>query len=326
MLSLLLVVALEATAPAVLGAVEGAADPGAASLASRLIRDGKALFKRGKYAQAAALFERANAVNESPEALLNLGRTYERLKDVAKAVRAYKEYLRLAPNGPSARAVTGSTAQLTKGLATQGRQLLIISVHPAGAQVEVNTLDQGPVPVVVEVTPGEYRVSVRAPDYQSISRVVTVTAARPTELIFTLTAKAPENPVTAPDPKDPGTEAGTPDTPLADPPPSLTPEPITMTMTPTEVVAPPPPRPRGGRTWTWVAAGTAVAGAGAGVTFGLMADGQATELRTKEHTGQGAQDLVARGRSYALVANVSYGVAAAAAATAVVLFFVEGRD
>jgi hypothetical protein len=75
--------------------------------------------------------------------------------------------------------------------------------------------------------------------------------------------------------------------------------------------------------FTYVAGGVAVAGVGAGVTFGLLANSNASTLRGSVHTSDQANGYVNNAKTDATVANISYGVAAAAAATAIVLFFVE---
>ena len=105
-----------------------------------------------------------------------------------------------------------------------------------------------------------------------------------------------------------------------------------------ELVKQPPPeehpveRPaRGVRTWTWVAAGAAVVFAGSATYFGLSMQSKYDSLNSScgsaagaSYTGcsQGDIDGVLLRRN---LANVSWGVAAAAAATAGILFFIEGQ-
>ncbi len=81
---------------------------------------------------------------------------------------------------------------------------------------------------------------------------------------------------------------------------------------------------RKGRLWTWVVGAGAVAATGAGVGLGVAARTAADQTAsppqgvTPAQQAQSAQGL-------ATGANVAYGVAAAAAVGAVVLFFLEGR-
>jgi hypothetical protein len=89
-----------------------------------------------------------------------------------------------------------------------------------------------------------------------------------------------------------------------------------------------PPAEKKGRVWTYVAGGVAVAGLGAGIALGVVANGTAASL-TRSSTPQPdrahADALVASARGQALGADISYGVAGAAAVVAVVLFFVEAH-
>jgi hypothetical protein len=96
-------------------------------------------------------------------------------------------------------------------------------------------------------------------------------------------------------------------------------------------VSPPPPPPRPRRIWTWVAAGAALAVGGAALGLGLSAKSSYDEFRELDAKRDPAlsgqlDDLDGTIKGRATGANVCVGVAAAAAVTSVVLFFVEGRQ
>ena len=105
-----------------------------------------------------------------------------------------------------------------------------------------------------------------------------------------------------------------------------TPTPVASNTPPESIVAKPAPAKSGGkRVFTWVAAGGAVVAGGVGAGLGVMAGGASNELRASQHSRLEADALVSKANSMGLGANVAYGVAGAAAVTAVILFFVEGR-
>jgi hypothetical protein len=85
---------------------------------------------------------------------------------------------------------------------------------------------------------------------------------------------------------------------------------------------PPPPRPR---RWTWIVGGSAVLTLGAGLGVGLSARAD-HEAWSEEWVDRERWDgLRHSGERKELAANVLFGVGAALAVTAAVLYFVEGR-
>jgi hypothetical protein len=88
------------------------------------------------------------------------------------------------------------------------------------------------------------------------------------------------------------------------------------------------PAPRKTRLWTWIAAGAAGAATALALGFGITAHLSHTEYKDAASAGEIERyyDLQDKVSKHALAANVSLGIAAAFAATAVVLFFVEGRE
>lgn len=66
-----------------------------------------------------------------------------------------------------------------------------------------------------------------------------------------------------------------------------------------------------------------MAALGGGITFGVLSNAKANELRAEQHTREVATGLSNTSTQFATGANIAYGVAAGAAITAVILFFVE---
>jgi hypothetical protein len=80
------------------------------------------------------------------------------------------------------------------------------------------------------------------------------------------------------------------------------------------------------RLWTWVAAGTALAALGAGIGVGVSANADFDEYELSCNEAHAyCNELGDRVDTKDRVANAMFGVAGAAAAAAVVLYFVEGR-
>src|SRR5580704_3012389 len=54
-------------------------------------------YREARYKDAIDLFRKANALDPHADLVFNVGQAYEKLGDVANALRSYREYLRLDP-------------------------------------------------------------------------------------------------------------------------------------------------------------------------------------------------------------------------------------
>jgi hypothetical protein len=219
-------------------------------------------------------------------------------------LRAYRDYLRLLPDAHDKENVTDAMANLERRLREKGVQQLMVFADPPQARIVVDGQDLGLSPATVELMAGNHTMVVTADGYEKVERSFVMQTTRATEMTITL------RPVTAAPPVN--------DVPKAEPAvnlsPPLPPPPVVM------VASEAPPKRR---VWTFVAGGAAVAGLGAGVVMGVVANNTAERMRSEVRPQVEAQALHDRAQSMAIGANVAYGVAAVAAATAVVLFFVE---
>lgn len=144
---------------------------------------------------------------------------------------------------------------------------------------------------------------------------------------------ADEPPDTAPPTKngpsteeEPSLDASPDDRPLVELPPTSRPdqrlkpdEPRAPAIVPLGKSGPPPPR---GRELTYLFTGTAIAAAGVGLVLGV----NARTLESRANAAYFAQDgleLGEKARSTALAANISYGVALAAASTAIIFLLAQ---
>jgi PEGA domain len=292
-----------------LSAASAEDDAAATAKAKTLFTNGQKLYKAGKYADAIAKFEEAFKVKSHPVIYFNIGKCWEQLGDSAKALRNFRDYLRLSPDASDRQQVTDSIANLERRLREKGVQQLLIFAEPANAKIVVDGKDLGPSPASVELTAGSHELVVTAEGMDKVQRTITTTLTRATEMTITLQAAGSTPPLVSDAPKkDPDTKVGDPGPPPPPPP---------VVTVPTEK--------KGGRLFTYVAGGVAVAALGAGIGMGVAAEANAKELReTKEPLVDGRADQLAQSANgLATGANVAYATAGAALVVAVILFFVE---
>ncbi len=272
--------------------------------AKELFQWAQKLYKQARYTEAIAKFEEAYAARPHPVIYFNIGKCYEQLGETAKAMRAYKDYLRLMPDAADKETVTDAIANLERRLKEQGVQQLMVYAEPATATIEVDGKPLGSSPASVELKAGNHQLTVKADGFETVDRSIVMSTAHSTEMTISLRPKT----------EAPKEVAAKDDTPKK-----------------TDLVPPPPPpsepelveQPKKGHTFTYVAGGVAVAGLGAGIALGLMANGDANSLKGSTHSRADATNLANGAQGKALGANISYGVAGAAAVAAVVIFFLE---
>ena len=283
--------------------------------AKDLFAAGQKLYKADKYAEAIVKFEAAYTVTPHPVIYFNIARCYEQLGDAPKAIKAYKDYLRLMPSAKDREAVNESVAALERKVREKTLARVTVTAEPAGARVEVDGKAVAGTPAIAEVPPGTHQVLVSLEGHDSVERTVATTAGQAVDLTVTLRKTA--------DPKGSASDAPRKDEPAAGA--SLTPGPSVAGQVSQPGVTEQPRK----RVATWVVGGVAVAGLGTGIALGLMSSSATSAMRapivspatyptTAERDAQ-----VKNITTLAVGADVAYGVAAAAAVTAVVLFFVE---
>src|SRR4051812_44887339 len=112
-----------------------------AQKAKEVFTAGKKLYDQAKYAEAVKRFEQAYALKPHPVIFFNIGKCYELLGDSAKAMRAYRDYLRLLPEANDRQAVTDAVTNLERKLRDRGVQQLMIFTDPPNAQIQVDGKD-----------------------------------------------------------------------------------------------------------------------------------------------------------------------------------------
>lgn len=290
--------------------------------ARELFQWAQKLYKQARYAEAIGKFEEAYAIRPHPVIYFNIGKCHEQLGDTPKALRSYRDYLRLAPEANDRETVTDAIANLERRLKERGVQQLMVFSEPPNARIEVDGKVLGSSPATVELQAGNHKMTVSADGFETVDRAFVMSATRSMEMTINL------RPVNAP--KDPGPPPPTP--PLVDVPKKEEPaKTAALTPAPTGEQKPdvtkegPAPVKKKSRVYTWVAAGVAVAGAGAATGLGLSAVGAKESYMAS--AGQPYDQRIGLYNSAAGLetgTNVAWAVAGTAAVTAVVLFFVEG--
>jgi tetratricopeptide (TPR) repeat protein len=281
-----------------------------ATRAREIFKVAQKLYKEARYADAITKFEEAYTLKPSPVIIYNIGKCHEQLGDVPKAMRSYRDYLRLSPDANDKDTVSDAIANLERRLKEKGLQQLLVFADPPTALIEVDGKLLGNSPASIELTAGNHTLNVKADGYETTERSFVMQTARATEMTINL-RKVDAITASADIPKKEDLK------PIA-----LTPSSTGTTVAGTEVTKAAESDQKRGRVWTWVAGGMAVASAGAGVGLGVAAQGTAAKV-PMAIPGQ-APAQAQQAQSLALGANVAYAVAGAAAVTAVILFFVEG--
>jgi tetratricopeptide (TPR) repeat protein len=286
-----------------------AAPPADVEKAGKSFDSAKRLYKQARYADALAKFEEAYRIKPHPVILFNIGKCYEHLGDIPKALRNYRDYLRLEPDAKDRQTVSDAIANLERRMEDQGVQQLVVNSDPTGARVTVDDRSLGNAPASAELAPGNHQVSLSLEGYEPVQRSFVMPSNKSMELSFALKASAP-----APEAREQ--------------PPAFSPPPLVLTP-PTAVPGIEhqlTPAPQAGpRRWSYVAAVLGVVAGGAGVGMGLASRSATNDLRSQVHSGAEAQQLADKSTRLATGANIAYGGAATAAVAALVLFILEPR-
>ncbi len=272
--------------------------------ARELFQTGQKLYKQARYAEAISKFEEANVLRSHPVTYFNIGKCYQQLGETGKSLRAFRDYLRLAPDATDKDSVLSSVATLERRLREKGVQQLLIFVEPPSAQIAVDGKALGVAPASVELAAGNHVLVVSAEGYEKIERTFAWQTAHASEMSLSLRVQPQGTVLVA-------------DAPV-----------VEKSVTAVELTPPPvleaSAAPSKKRVWTYVAGGAAVASLGVAIGCGvsalsLSAENEKTVHDNKVEANQAEREIILMRDA----SNVSYAVAGAAAVTAAILFFVE---
>src|SRR3954469_11854127 len=92
----------------------------------------RATYPKARYKDAIDLFLQANRLDPHPELVFNVGQAYEKAGDVPNALRAYRDYLRLAPEAADRATIETSIKNLEQRLREKGVQQVSVFSTPSG--------------------------------------------------------------------------------------------------------------------------------------------------------------------------------------------------
>lgn len=266
--------------------VAGAQTADERNRARQLYTEAQALFEAGNHAQAEASFRAAYAAVPSPVVLKAIAAAQEHQGNISGAIETLEQYLQAAPQAQDHAQVQ---QQLT-GL--RGRPAVVaISSTPPGAAIWVDGRDTGhTTPHAIDMRGGQRTVELRMAGYASTQQTFTTRPGTRMRLEMNLSVGADPLGSQGGDGQGAGGGGGGGGS-GASSDPSAT---------------------------VWIFAGVGAAGLISGTVFGFLALSEQSSFDLEP-----SNDAADRGETFALVADISFGLAAAGAITAIVLYIVE---
>jgi hypothetical protein len=275
--------------------------------ARELYAEGQAHFDAGRFEEARTAFEAAYREVPNPVVLLGVASAEERLGRNLDAARTLRRYLRQRVDAPDRTAIaeritaldpSGATAQEESPAASTLR----VTSTPEGATIGLDGQATGQVtPAELTVSPGDHTLTLSLDGYESISETITMTPGDTSEWSPTLSA----TPTT---PSEEGGLEGEADVFGAQADGSDVDAAADESATSATVSGDP-------STGVWVTTGVAGVGLVTGTVFGFLALSAQSDFDVNP-----TADTADRGETFALVADLAFGVAIAAGITAIVLY------
>lgn len=298
-----------------------------------LLDQGSVLYREGDFEGALAKFNQAYQVYPSPKLWFDIGQAENDLHRPVEALQAFERFLATPSDAPpdAVRDARTAVADLQGKLGA-----LRIQCPNPGAEIELDgkALGPAPLPAPVWALPGRHTLTARRgatlSDNKAHTRTVDGTVDR---TVDGTVDRSFDGTVEKTIELAPGvTDTVVLELPQARPSPRFARQPADVARSRAPSLLEPTP-PHGwwlGRRWTWVAAGAAVLSAGGAVTFGLLMQSKFDDLDKSCGKGSAAWPGCSPADFQSLdrrktAANVLWGVAGAAAATAAILFVLEGR-
>ena len=292
------------------------ASPEAKSKAKTMLNEGSALYQLGDYAGALEKFNQAHATYASPKIWFNIGQANRDLGRLDDAMAAFEKFL-IGASDASPEAIADAQKAVAELKPKLGQ--VRIECQPAGTEVNIDgkVVGQAPLLEPIWAMPGRHQITALSTETSPVVETVNVVAGE--EILVDLKPNAVPVAVQ--------TETPAPATAIR----------LPLKENPYEDFSVAQPKihkqPAGwwlGRKWTWAAAGSTVVFATTATIAGAMMQSKFDSLRSScgraspTHTGCGKSDIDSV-NSRKDIANVFWGLTAAAAVTTGALFHFEGR-
>jgi tetratricopeptide (TPR) repeat protein len=155
-------------------------------VAETRFNEGVAAYRQGRYLEAIAAFQAADAILPSAALSFNAALAYEHLPDTAGALRSYRDYVRRGGTAENADRIHHRIEQLEQQLLSSGVQQLTIDSQPPGASLSVDGRLVGVTPWTGELVPGAHRVKLSLSGHRDVSRPLDVPGEHASDWSFTL--------------------------------------------------------------------------------------------------------------------------------------------
>ncbi len=249
-----------------------------------LFEAGEALYSRGEFGAAIALFIEADRARVTPEVAYDVARCFEKLGDRAFTVLYDRLYLARSGDSADPADVADVFQRVERRLAREEEEGLgyLEVFAPRATTLRVRGRQVPRPPLALFLPPGDYVVEGVFPSGPQSLRV-TVRLGRPTSVFF----EPVQPPLVAVE--------------VAAPP---------QAVAPPSLVSPPTPGPAGLRVASYLVAAVGMAALAAGATFGALATGDAALARDKALTVREALTAAEAANGRGTVANVLLGTGA----------------
>lgn len=160
--------------------------------ARELAAEGQALYDQGRFLEAAAAFEQAQAAFAHYANLYNVAKAYEKAADYQKAAVAYRGYLDLHVVMTGALPADADDVERTIAVMKDKAYLALpevrIESEPPGADVAIDDPERilGQTPLVIHLAEGDYTVHVGKQGFQPFSKGFGVRSREPLRMTFSL--------------------------------------------------------------------------------------------------------------------------------------------
>jgi tetratricopeptide (TPR) repeat protein len=180
-------------------------------------RQAAAAYQEKRYREAIDLFLEADQLAPSAALSFNIARAYEKIDDVAAALRWYRDYVRRTP-GTADSEVREIIQKLEGRLEKKGVQQVTIRSEPPRATVVLDGQPVGVTPWTGELAPGTHRAELQLTGRATATRSFELDRSHALDVEVTLPEAAPvPAPAPAPVPPPPAVQSAPPPAPAREP-------------------------------------------------------------------------------------------------------------